>query len=169
MAASVTPDDFRGLLGDPGRAMQRSIMDSVGADSTSIWLADIEENNLIVTHTAPDESLLGWSQPLNKGLTSLAFASEQCLCENEVYQNTQHSKGVDEALKQVTYALIATPFYFGGSLQGVISCVQLKNNAAAPDPKGFSARDLNRVRRLSKGLERLVNYRLLTTLLDLEL
>ncbi len=49
-----------------------------------------------------------------------------------VYLNAKHSKRVDEALNQVTTALIATPFYFGGKVQGVISCVQLKKSADAP-------------------------------------
>lgn len=168
-AQSVTPDEFKTLLGDPGRAMLRAMMESVKGDSTSIWLADIEEKNLVATHSTPNESLIGWKQPLNEGLTSLAFASEQSLCENNVYQNANHSKGVDDAMDQVTCALIATPFYFGGALQGVVSCVQIKANVEAPDPAGFSARDLSRIRRLSTVLERLVNYRLLTNLIGLEL
>ncbi|MDF1737625.1 MAG: hypothetical protein P1U86_00590 [Verrucomicrobiales bacterium] len=168
-AGSVTPDEFKTLLGDPGRAMLRATMESVGGDSTSIWLADIAEDNLIVTHSSPEESFIGWKQPVTEGLISLVFASEQSLCENKVYQNANHSKRVDDAMDQVTCALIATPFYFGGALQGVVSCVQLKDGLAAEDPSGFSARHLARIRRLSTVLERLVNYRLLTTLIGLEL
>ncbi len=168
-AGSVTPEEFKTLLGDPGRAMLRATMESVEGDSTSIWLADLAEKHLVVTHSFPDESLVGWKQPVTEGLTSLVFASEQSLCENNVYQNAHHSKRVDDAMDQVTCALIATPFYFGGALQGVVSCVQLKNGREADDPSGFSARDLGRIRRLSTVLERLVNYRLLTTLIGLEL
>ena len=51
----------------------------------------------------------------------------------------------------------------------MISTVQIKDSEDAPDPAGFFVRNLNRMRRLSTVLERLVNYRLLTTLLDLEL
>lgn len=168
-AKSVAPDEFSALLGDPGRAILRSTMESVKGDSTSIWLADIEEKNLVVTHSTPDESLIGWKQPLTEGLISLVFASEQSLCENKVYQNANHSKRIDNAMDQVTCALIATPFYFGGALQGVVCCVQLKNGQESDDPAGFSARDLGRTRRLSTALERLVNYRLLTSLIGLEL
>jgi hypothetical protein len=168
-ASTVTPESFRRLIGDPGSAMLRVIMESVKADSMSIWIADIAEENLVVTHTEPDPDFVGWSQPLTEGLTSLAYASEQSLCENQVYLNAAHSKLADQAMGQVTAAMIATPFYFGGALQGVISCVQLKENRDAPDPDGFSARNMNRVRRLSTVLERLVNYRLLTELFGLEL
>ena len=65
--------------------------------------------------------------------------------------------------------MIVTPFYMCGALRGVISTVQIKDSEDAPDPPGFSASNLNRMRRLSTVLERLVNYRLLTRLLDLEL
>ena len=83
--------------------------------------------------------------------------------------NAEHSKRADEDLGQVTCALIATPFYVGGNLEGVLSCVQLKDSLDDPDPAGFTARNMNRVRRLSTVLERLVNYKLLTRLLDIEL
>lgn len=168
-AASVSPEDFRGLIGDPGQSTLRMVKESLSADSLSVWIADLEETNLIVTHSEPDPDFIGWSQPLSEGLVSLAYASEQSLCENQVYLNKKHSKRADEAMGQITTAMIATPFYFGGKVQGVISCVQLKDNPEAPDPSGFTARGMNRVRRLSTVLERLVNYRLLTNLLGLEI
>jgi hypothetical protein len=168
-AATVDPGEFRSLIGDPGQTTLRVVMESLAADSMSVWIADLAEKNLVVTHSEPDPSFVGWAQPLSEGLVSLAYASEQSLCENQVYLNTKHSKRVDDALGQVTTALIATPFYFGGKVQGVVSCVQLKKVSDAPDPPGFTARGLNRVRRLSTVLERLVNHSLLTRILDLEL
>lgn len=168
-AATVTPEDFRRLIGDAGETTLRLVRESLVADSLSVWIADLAETNLIVTHSEPDPAFVGWSQPLSEGLISLSYASHQCLCENQVYLNVRHSKRVDEAMKQTTTALIAAPFHFGGKVQGVISCVQLKDSPESPDPPGFSARNLNRVRRLSTVLERLVNYRLLTQLLDLDL
>jgi hypothetical protein len=168
-ASAVTPESFRRLIGDPGSTMLRVVMESVKADSMSIWIADLAEKNLVVTHTEPDPKFVGWVQPLTEGLSSFAYASEQSLCENQVSLNATHSTRADEALGQVTAAMIATPLYFGGALQGVISCVQLKEGLEAPDPDGFSARNMNRVRRLSTVLERLVNYRLITELFGLEL
>lgn len=168
-AQSITPEMFKMTLGDPGRSMLRAIMESVKGDSTSIWLADIEEENLIITHSNPCEEIVGLTLPITEGLISLVYASEQSICENNVYQNAHHSKRVDREVGQITCAMIATPFYFGGSLQGVVSCVQLKEDEDAPEPSGFSARDLGRIRRLSTVIERLVNYRLLTRLLGLEI
>jgi len=168
-AREVTPDGFRLLIGDPGLSMMRTTMESIGADSMSIWVADVDETHLAVTHTEPRASLVGWQQALGEGLTGLAYVSEQALCENRVYLNSRHCKRTDEEFSQTTCSLIATPFYFGGMVQGVVSAVQLKGSPEAPDPEGFSARHLNRARRFSTVLERLVNYRLLTKLLGLEL
>lgn len=168
-ARQLGPEEFGGLIGDPGLSVLRSAMDSVGADSMSVWLSDADQANLVVTHSEPNREFVGWKQPLGEGITSLAYVSEQSLCENRVYLNEDHSKRADEALGQVTYALIVTPFYIAGTLRGVVSCVQLKESPDAPDPAGFSARHMNRVRRLGTALERLVNYRLITTFLSLEL
>lgn len=168
-ARNLAPDEFRALIGDPGLSMLRSAKESVGADSISIWLADLDEKHLVVTHSDPEEKLVGFKQPVTEGLISLTFASEQCLCENEVYLNSNYSDKVDEKLGHVTTAMIATPFYIAGNLRGVISCVQIKTSRSAEDPPGFSARNMNRIRRLSTVGERLVNYRLLITLLGLEL
>ncbi|MEM9016669.1 MAG: GAF domain-containing protein [Verrucomicrobiota bacterium] len=168
-ARRLTPKEFENLIGVPGRAVLRSLKEALEADALSIWLADPERKHLVVTHTEPDPDFVGFEQPLTEGLVSLAFASEQCLCENQVYLNENHSKRVDEARGQVTCAMIATPYYIAGHLRGVISCVQMKDSPDAPDPSGFRARNMNRVRRTSTVIERLVNYRLLTSLLELEL
>ncbi len=168
-AQEITPEEFSGFIGDAGLSILRASMNVVEADSITIWLADVDQKHLTITHSEPNEGLIGWQQPLTEGLISLVFASEQRLCENQVYLNADHSKRVDEAFSQVTCAMIATPFYLAGTLRGVVSCVQLKDSPDAPDPSGFSARGMNRIGRLSTALERLVNYRLLTTLLGIEL
>lgn len=168
-AANLDPEVFSNLIGAPGLSVMRSSMEVLKADSLSVWLIDRDETHLVVTHTEPDPAFLGYKQSVEEGLIAFAYASEQCLCENEVYLNEKHSKKVDEKLGQVTYAMIATPFYIAGNLKGVISCVQLKENHDAPNPAGFSARNMNRVRRLSAAVERLVNYKLLTILFDLEI
>jgi len=165
----ISPETFQELLGDPGLSVMRSTMSCISADSMSIWLVDDADERMVVTQTLPDPEFIGWSQPVGEGLIGLAYASEQSLCENRVYANAEHSKRADKALDQVTCALIATPLYVGGTLEGVLSCVQLKDSLDEPDPSGFTARNMNRVRRLSKVIERLVNYRLLTRMLGVEL
>lgn len=169
VAREITPDEFSQVIGEAGFSVLRAAMTIAKADSITVWLADPEEKSLVVTQTEPDRSFVGFSQPIGEGLVSLAYASEQRLCENQVYANRDHSKRVDEALSQITFALIATPFHIGGLLRGVVSCVQLKETADSPDPPGFTARSMNRVGKLAVALERLVNYRLLVRILGLEL
>ena len=62
--------------------------------------------------------------------------------------------------------MITVPFYLGGSLRGVVSCVQRKETLDDPDPAGFTGANLNRVKLLAAGLERLLNYELLKIILD---
>jgi hypothetical protein len=165
----LSPEDLEGLLGDAGRELVAVTIAALAADSASIWLVDAERTRMIVSHTEPRGDLLGWEQPLEEGLISLVFASEQSICENQVYEHVQHSKRIDNALDKVTCAMIAVPFYVGGHLRGVLTCVRLKDSIEEPDPDGFTAADLGRVRRLSMAIERLLNYRILTALLGLEI
>ena len=67
-----------------------------------------------------------------------------------------------------TCAMIAVPFYVGGTLRGVLTCVKLKNAPDEPDPPDFTVTDLSRVKRLSSAIEHLLNYRILKSILDLE-
>jgi len=168
-ARSLEAEDLDSLLGKIGREMFVLYSEAVGADSMSIWLLDPGKTKLVVAYTEPDPAFVGWEQPLNEGLISLVVASEQALCENLVYQHTQHSKRADKAMDQITCSMIAVPFYLAGDLIGAVSCVQLKQSPGDPDPDGFTGRHLNRISRLSAALERMINYRLLVSLLDLEL
>lgn len=166
---SLGPGDLDKLLGRVGREIFQLFSRSAEADSFSVWLVDPDQTKLVVSYSEPDPKLLGWEQPLNEGLISLVLASEQALCENLVYQNAQHSKRTDEAMNQVTCSMIAVPFYLGGELRGVLSCVQLKDSPDSPDPPGFTGVHLNRITRLSTLLGRLANYRALTEILGLEI
>lgn len=168
-AKSLTPGDIDEMLGQVGREIFSLYLSSVGGDSISIWLVDPDKTRLTASYSEPDKKLIGWEQPLNEGLISLVLASEQSLCENGVYKNAQHSKRTDEAMDQITCSMISVPFYLGGAAVGVVSCVQLKENSDAPDPEGFTAVHLNRITRLSTILGRLINYRILSSVLDLEI
>lgn len=169
VASELTAEDLEQLLGAAGREMASVTIAALQADSASIWLVDSGRTKLVVSHTEPNNDLLEREQPLNEGLISLVLGSEQSICENQVYQHAQHSKRIDSELSQITCSMIATPFYAGGELRGVLSCVKLKNSPDAPDPPGFSAANLSRITRLSTTLERLLNYRILTRILDLEI
>ena len=74
---------------------------------------------------------------------------------------------VDESLGQVTDALVAVPFYLGGHLRGVVSCVRWRREDPDIDTT-FTAAHLDRVRQLANTLERLLNYQLLKVVLDFD-
>jgi hypothetical protein len=141
----------------------------IDANSTTIWLASPDRNSLVVSHSWPLAELLGFAQPIDEGLISLVLGSEQAICENRVYEHAAHSKRVDRELSKITCSMIAAPFYVGGLMRGVFSCVKWKDTPSAEDPPGFSASDLSRVRLLSSAVERLLNYRIMADLLGLQL
>ncbi len=168
-SARLSIDDLEDLMDRVSRGVFDAAMAEVAADSGTIWLADEERTKLVVGYSHSQPDLLGREQPLDEGLISLVLASEHGICENKVYQNARHSKRIDEAFHFITCAMIAVPFYLGGSVRGVISAVQLKRDAEAPDPPGFTGRHLARMQQLSTTTERLLNYNLLRILFDLNL
>jgi hypothetical protein len=167
-ASRLSPENLGELLGPSGREMASVTIAALPADSSSIWLVDAERTRLIVSHAEPPSDIINQEQSLNEGIVSLVLGSEQAICENRVYEHAQHSKQIDAALGTVTCAMIAVPFYVGGALRGVLSCVRLKASAEAPDPPAFTAANLSRVKRLSSAIEQLLNYRIVAGILGLE-
>lgn len=141
----------------------------IEANSTTIWVVGPGHDTLVVAHSWPAAELLGFEQPVDEGFISLVLGSEQAICENKVYEHAAHSKRVDRELSKVTCSMIAAPFYVGGLMRGVFSCVKWKDRADSPDPPEFSASDLNRVKLLSAAVERLLNYRIMSDLLGIQL
>jgi hypothetical protein len=141
----------------------------IDANSTTIWVIAPGRETLAVAHSWPATELLGFEQSIDEGFVSLVLGSEQAICENRVYEHASHSKRVDRELAKVTCSMIAAPFYVGGLMRGVFSCVKWKDSAEAPDPPEFSASDLSRVKLLSAAVERLLNYRIMADLLDIQL
>jgi len=168
-AARLSIEDLEGLMDRVSRGVFGAAMADIGSESGTIWLADEARTKLIVGYSHTEPELVGREQPLDEGLISLVLATEHGICENQVYRNAHHSKRIDEAFQFITCAMIAVPFYLGGSVRGVISAVQLKRAANAPDPPGFTGSHLARVQQLSATTERLLNYNLLRILFDLNL
>jgi len=168
-ARELSPENLGELLGPSGRELVSVTVAALPADSASIWLVDADRTRLIVSHVEPRSDILHQEQSLDRGLISLVLGSEQSICENQVYAHAHHSKAIDQKLGTVTCAMIAVPFYVGGVLRGVLSCVRLKDEPEAPDPPAFSAANMNRVKRLSSAIEHLLNYRILSGILGLEL
>ena len=141
-----------------------------GADEGTVWLVDSAEQHLAAAYnTGPNAAkLVGpFRQPLNAGLVSMVLASEQSFVENEVYRNSRHSRLLDTLLGVQTYALIAVPFFLLHRCRGVLSCVQFRPaDPSQPDPAGFGPAHLAAVERAANVLSRLIESRLLSSLLD---
>jgi hypothetical protein len=165
IAASITPDNFASLLDPPMRSVLKDGFADAEADEGTVWLPDAAGEHLIPAYnTGPHwEKLVGkFQQPLNEGLICMVMASEQSFIENDVWKNARQSKRLDEMLNVETYALIAVPFYFLKSCQGVISCVQLKHAGQKSEPRGFNPANLESVQRAAALLSRLIDLRILS-------
>lgn len=116
---------------------------AANADEGTVWLVDPGGGNLVAHYNSgPDaERIVGFQQPLGRGLISMVFETEQAFCENEVQRNHVQDKRLDQHLGKATQSLIAVPFGIGGETCGVISCVQLSNR------NGFTGKDLDLVAR----------------------
>jgi transcriptional regulator with GAF, ATPase, and Fis domain len=136
-----------------------------GAHEGTVWLVDAAEEFLVPAfNTGPlSPQIVGqFKQPLNSGLISMVFASEQSFIENDVSQNAQQSKLLDTQLRIKTHALIAVPFHFLNACRGVVSCVQLKpNDPQSPQPAGFQTAHLAAIQRTTSLLAQLIEHRLL--------
>lgn len=165
VAATIRPENFASLLDTLMLdVLQRGFAEAT-AHEGSIWLLDAGGSYLVPAWNngaKAAEFVCRHRQPLDRGLISMVFASEQPFVENEVYRNQQFDPEVDLKLKLRTCALIEVPFYFLKACRGVISCVQVKAlGDNVPDPPGFSPPHLAAVQRTATMLSRLLELRLL--------
>jgi GAF domain len=147
------------------RALLLESFQQVGADEGTIWLID-SGNEVLVPRFNSGPHAAGFvgvhRQPLSKGMISMVVATEQPICENEVYKNERQDKAVDRKLGLRTCAMIAVPLGFSGELRGVISCVQVRpENSQDPDPPGFTHQNLVHIQLASSLLGRLFEARIL--------
>lgn len=166
----------RGVLGFFDATMQEILVTTfqdVGADEGTLWLADLEQVSLTpVFNSGPhaDDFVGQHVQPLNSGLVSMVYATEELFCEESVYQNEVHSKQLDKKLGMLTCSMIAAPFYFGSRIRGVISAVKLKpmDRRDDPDPEPFDRKAVRRLSLTSKILETFFDEKLLSAAFGLE-
>lgn len=130
---------------------------AVAADEGTLWLLDEAGGALVPAwNSGPKASVMvgaeNFRQPLTAGLISLACVTEQALCENDVYQNTQQDPTLDQRLGVLTCAMIAVPFREKGEIKGVVSCVRLKARADAPNPPPFTLHDVAQVTAATEAL-----------------
>jgi len=170
---AITPANFLSVCDEMPRKLLQETFARIGADEGSIWLLDEEKKHLVVSYNSgPNtDSIVGFKQPLGKGIVSLVVASENAFVENQVYKNAKHSATLDKKLHKTTYAMIAVPFYFLNQVRGVISCVQLLDvmvhdgeaAAAGTTPAGFGPHELNAIQTISAVIRDLIDYRMLGT------
>ena len=173
LGAAITPENFLSICDDMTQKVLKETFARISADEGSIWLLDAEKQHLVVAYNSgPNtEKIMGFKQPVSKGIVSLVVASEHAFVENQVYKNAKHSKTLDEKLHKTTYAMIAVPFYFLNEVRGVISCVQLLDveirdgqvEATGQLPSGFGPPELNAIQTISAVARDLIDYRLLGT------
>jgi hypothetical protein len=173
LGGAVTPENFLSISDEMLLKLLQETFARIGADEGSIWLLDQEKQHLVVAYNSGPNTakIMGFKQPVSKGIVSLVVASEHAFIENQVYKNAKHSKTLDEKLHKTTYAMIAVPLYFLNEVRGVISCVQLldveiHDGMAAPTgqtPPGFGPPELNAIQTIAAVVRDLIDYRLLGT------
>jgi len=161
------PEVAQGLFAGVPQWLFHTVADRIGASEGTLWFADDKRSHLTATVNPFNPTFVGFQQPIDKGFISMVFATEQSLCENEVYRHEEHDSVADLTVRKVTYAMIATPFYLGGEVRGILSFVQHKDDRDAKDPEGFSADHLGEVKLLARALTNLAEGRLLKILMGL--
>jgi GAF domain-containing protein len=144
----------------------------ISADEGTVWLIDEARAALVPRHNTGPRSheFVGiLRQPLDRGLVSVVIASEQSICENDVYRNERQDKTVDRTLGQLTCSMLAVPLAFSSELRGVISAVKLKApDSTVADPPGFTADDLRFAELTAAAIGALLDARLLELCLGLD-
>jgi hypothetical protein len=170
---AISPANFLSICDEILLKLLTESFQRVCADEGSIWLLDEGKQHLVVAYNSgPNaDKIVGFKQPLNKGIISLVVASERAFIESNVYKNAKYSADLDEKLHNTTYAMIAVPLYFLNHLRGVISCVQLfdvlvqqgEPVPAGKTPQGFKPQHLVAIQTASAVIKDLIDYRLLGT------
>jgi hypothetical protein len=173
VGSAVVPTNFISICDATVLALLTDTFQRIGADEGSIWLLDEAKENLVVAYNnGPNaDKIIGFEQPLTKGIVGLVVATEHAFVENQVYKNAKYSATLDRRLQNTTYSMIAVPFYFLSEIRGVISCVQLidvlveqgQSLPAGKTPPGFGPKDLAAIQTTGAVLRDLIDYRLLGT------
>ena len=157
------------------RTMRDQLVEALAtaqAHEGTVWLLDKERSFLVPRfnsgpHAA--EFVGSFRQSLRSGMISMVVATEQPVCENEVRENQQQDKSLDQQLGLATCAMLAVPFYFAGELRGVISAVRLQAaGEPTPVPPGFSAENLATLQLAAAVLARMVEHQLMSLALGRE-
>jgi len=164
IAAAITPETFESICPP---LVQRLVVDTVqriGASEGSLWLADRQRQALVAcSNTGPNAArIVGFEQPLNRGLLSIVYTHQTALVENEVFRDPDHDKRLNERLGQVTHSMVAVPLGFLGECRGVISSVQLTQaGVTSSSVPAFNDRDLQVLQVTAAVIRELIDSHLL--------
>ena len=163
----------KGFFDATMREILVTAFEEVGADEGTLWLADAGQESLRpVFNSGPHaKEIVGKHvQPLNSGLVSMVYATEELFCEEQIYQNEEQSNKLDKKLGMLTCSMIAAPFYFGSRIRGVISAVKLKprDSREEPDPEPFGRKAVRRLSLTSKILETFFDEKLMSAAFGLD-
>ncbi len=162
-----SPGQLISLIDAGALSLLRAAIAEAGGCEGTVWLIDRKAEELVACYNSGEEAdqLVGFRQPVGQGIISMVFAQQQPYCENHIAASVGHDDTLDRKISKHTTAMIAVPFYFGFSLRGVVSCVQL---AEAPRSReGFRSGDVETLARAVTLVERLIDGTLLTSLLGL--
>jgi len=170
LSRAITPANFLSISGAHVSQILQDTFQHVGADEGSIWLLDNPKTHLIVAYNSgPDaETIVGFKQPLTRGIVSMVAATEQPVVENQVFKNAEHSPNLDRITHKTTYAMMVVPFYILEHLHGVVSCVQLTSITSEDgrpvlvgnEPLGFERSNLDSFRKAVGVISQLIDFRL---------
>ena len=94
----------------------RIALEEVGAEAGSILLADPEKEALIFQYSiGPKPVPLGTVIPWDKGISGAVFQSGEPRITNQVNQDTDHLRQIDQTTGFVTHDMIAVPLRRGRS------------------------------------------------------
>src|SRR2546430_4555401 len=85
---AISPANFLSICDEMLLTVLTDTFERISADEGSIWLLDEGKQHLVVTfNSGPNaDKIVGFKQPLNKGIISLVVASEQAFIESYFFQ-----------------------------------------------------------------------------------
>jgi len=164
-AALVDGPWLRGEQSRLARECLRHAFHRCAADEGTVWLlhdgALVPALNSGVQAARLEDT---FRQPLDRGIIGMVAVTEQAYCENDVADDTRRDGTLDALLQVQTSAMMAVPFVFGGSVRGVVSCVQFVRSTPRT---GFTPSHLDQLEREVHLAGRLLDLALLDGLFGL--
>lgn len=157
---------FRSAQSALPRRMLSDAFTRCGAHEGTLWL--VQDDTLVpAVNTGPHADALMdvFRQPIARGIIGMVVATETAFCENDIEHNARRDATLDTMLGVETMAMLAVPMAFGGSVRGVVSCVQLRDDRPAP---GFTPEHLEALERETGIAGRLIDLTLLDSILGLQ-